>query len=165
MVPFLLLDSLTKRMEEVFEHVRLKDPQQDLLGEEDQNYVPLNIYRQELPEKPADDVTLYPYLRLELSDGSQDSIDGPQTARVLFTVAVYDMDNKYQGWKYTATIMQKAIESIKRRPRINNMFELAYPLQWMFHDEDLYPYFFGGVIAVFEIPVHVMDESEIKEMI
>ena len=164
MIPFLLQDKLVERMEKEFEHFRLKDPQQDPVeNEEEQLYVPLNIYRQELPEKPADDVTLYPYLRIELSDGREDAEEGPHLARVLFTVAVYDRDSSYQGYKYLSTIMQKVYENLKRWPIIDKIADLQYPIQWMFHEEDLYPFFFGGLVTNWSIAQIMRDD--IGEMI
>lgn len=154
MIPIELQDGLEERMKKLFEieNFRLKNP--------DGNYVALNIFSQHLPEKTANDLSLYPYLVIRLVEGEQNDPGEAQQVQVLFIVGVFDDHNSYQGYRDVVNVLQKIYENLKRNPTVNDRFELQYPIRWALHDEDVYPFYFGGIETRWKTPTPIREDVE-----
>ena len=151
MIPIELQSRLIERMEKLFKHFRVED---------EEKYIALNIYPQDLPEKTDHDEEHYPYVIVKLVTGSDEEENSPHQVRVLFIVGVFDHDNKYRGYKYVATIMSKIYQDLKRLRVVGDRFELVYPINWVIHEEDTHPYFFGGIETYWEAPQPLREDVE-----
>jgi hypothetical protein len=152
MIPTDLQDELEKRMKALFTNTQFKNP--------DNEYIPLNIFKQHLPEKKSNDISLYPYLIIKLVEGEQRNENDLQQAQVVFVAGVFDDTNNYQGYRDVSSIIQKIYENLKRQPLVGNTFELQYPIRWALHDEDVYPYYFGGLETNWGVPTALREDVE-----
>ena len=143
MIPANLQTGLTNRLREIFSDFRLKNPN----GEETN----LNIYEQNLPQLDADnDISFYPYIVVKLADGEVIDETSLHKIKVLFIVGVFDDALDNQGDKDIVSIIQKMMEGLQKNPIIEKKFTLSYPLRWTIHEEDVYPFYFGGVETYWE---------------
>lgn len=138
MIPVNLQAGLIKRLKNEFKELRLKNPEGKEVG--------INIYEQNLPElEYGDDQSLYPYIIVKLVDGEIEDESSTHMIKVLFVVGVFDDSYDNQGYKDVTLILQKLISSFQTNPVVDKKFSLRFPLRWVVHDEDVYPYYFGGL--------------------
>lgn len=146
MIPVDLQDGLESRVVNALSGLTFRIPD----GEE----VPINVYKQQLPERETeDDLSLYPYVIIKLSDGEQSEEGGPQTIKVLMVIGVFDEGLNNQGYRDVTTIIQKIHQDLLSTPLVNKKFILEYPFKWVIHDEDVYPFYFGGIEMVWSAHV------------
>lgn len=150
MIPTDLQDNLQLRCLEVF-----KDKY--FLGV-NEGKVPLNIFKQHLPEKKKSDRSLYPYILIKLIEGEVESDD--QQAKVDFIIGTYDEGTNNQGYRDVCMIIQKIFEDFKKHPRIDGEFELQFPMKWIIHDEDVQPYYFGAIETLWGVPTLLREDVE-----
>lgn len=144
MIPVNLQKGLIQRLEEIFSQFKLKNP-----NNEDVN---INIFEQHLPQSESDDddVSLYPYIIVKLADGEQENETSAHKIKVLFVIGVFDDSYDNNGYQDVVNIVQKLIAGLKSKPIIEKKFVLDYPMRWLVHEEDVYPFFFGGVETYWE---------------
>lgn len=157
MIPVELQDGLEARLKKLFSGFLIKNPN----GVEG----PLNIYKQHLPEKQddQDDLSLYPYILIKLFSGEQLNEEDTQQVTVLFVVGVFDDGNLNQGYREVLTIMQKVENDLKRNPTVSNVFEMGFPFRWSLHEEDVEPFYFGGIETVWTTPS--MNREDVEALI
>jgi hypothetical protein len=145
MIPVLLQDFLVNTaLPKLFDGYKLKNVE----GVE----VPLNIYSQYLPAKKVrKDTEHFPFIRVILDDGEDPDETEVTTCRILFMIGIYDTDENYQGYKDCLNILQKMYDHFVRYKIFDDKYEIQYPIKWRLHDEDLYPYFFGGLETIWNI--------------
>jgi hypothetical protein len=151
-IPTELQDGLEKRMVEALKELRFCNPNNE--------YVALNIFKQHLPKKENNNDEHLPYLLIQLLEGQQDNEDDPQKVQVIFIAGIYDEQDTFQGYRDVSTVLQKVVENLKRNPVIDKRFELNYPIRWAFHDEDTFPYYFGALETVWDIPTSIREDVE-----
>lgn len=153
MTPTILQDSLVIDFKNQFADILLKNAE----GKQ----VKLNIYPQNLPAKKGQkDSSHFPYMLIRVVDGeTQDEQDGQESScQIAFIITLYDDDSNYQGYKDVMNI----IEKIKLRlftKKYFNSSELIMPFKWLIHDEDTYPYYFGGIETHWKMPEVNMDDN------
>lgn len=153
MVPLELQDELEKRLEKLFKHTRLKN----LKGE----LVPINIFTQHLPAKSkTQEVSDYPYVLIRLAEGSELDEEDPQSAKVLFIAGVVDRESNHQGYRDAVSLIQRIYQDVKKYPIVKKRFELQYPINWAYHDEDTEPYFFAGLETNWGVPKVMREDLE-----
>lgn len=86
--------------------------------------------------------------------GEEDSI-----CKIAFIVGLYDEDDNYQGYKDVMNIIEKVKQRLKTKRFYSNQFELKLPLKWVIHEEDIYPYYFGGIESSWKMPIVNMDDT------
>ncbi len=126
------------------------------------NIVNLNIYPQNLPAKKSQkDSDHFPYLLVRVMDGETQEGQGEEdnTCKIAFVVGIYDDTDNYQGYKDVMNIIEKIKQRLRIKRFYNNQFELTLPLKWLIHDEDTYPYYFGGIETNWKIPIINMDDN------
>lgn len=153
MIPIELQRELKKKMDALFKDTLLLNP--------DGEYVALNIFEQHLPKRNKNDIDPFPYLIIKLMEGEQSIEGNPQQVQVMFIVGIYDEQNTFRGYQDVSSILQKIMSNIQRNPRIANRFELKYPIRWAYHDEDVFPYYFGAVETFWEIPTSIREDVEV----
>lgn len=150
MIPVNLQTGLKNRLEEVLKEVRLKSP--------DDKEVRVNVYEQHVPQSESDDeLSLYPYVLIKLVDGEVENETSPHVIKVLFVVGVFDESYDNQGYKDVVLILQKLIAALEKSPVIDKKFVMRYPLRWVVHEEDVYPFYFGGVETTWETNANMVE--------
>lgn len=98
-----------------------------------------------------DDKEEYPYIILRILDGV-DSINNndPSTVRLLIAIGVYDDALDNQGYRDVISIMKKIRLTLLRKPSVGQMFRMVDKLEWTLPDEELSPYYFGGITTKWE---------------
>jgi hypothetical protein len=152
MIPTDLQEGLKQRLEQVFANHFFKNPENEK--------APLNIFKQHLPERAEDDYSFYPYVIIQLVEGEQADENDEQHVKVMFIIGVYDSDRNNQGYQDVVMIIQKITENFKKAPLINQKFELKFPLKWAVYDEDVAPFYFGGVETLWAVPSHLREDVE-----
>lgn len=148
MIPSNLQSDLKERIEAIFSDYEIKNP--DINS--DQEYTGLNVYEQHLPQLDGDagEISLYPYIIIKLADGEMNDETSPHRVKVLFIVGVFDDDLDNHGYQDVSAVIQKLTEELQKQPVVNEKFILSYPMRWTIYEEDVYPFFFGGVETYWE---------------
>ncbi|MGO4890293.1 hypothetical protein ACJ2A9_21300 [Anaerobacillus sp. MEB173] len=157
MTPLELQNALKKRIEHLVSGMRLNSA----VGEQKE----IQVFEQHLPAKTKSvsrnpETDLYPCIIVYLDEGERGGIDASHSTKVFFVVGVYDDKLDNQGYRDTLTIAQKIIQDLERNPRIDNKFELQYPINWKYSDEENGPYHFAWVESNFEIPSSLREDVE-----
>ena len=136
MTPFALLDALAQELEPVAEEMGFK------------------VFRQFIPPKKREDEPFQDYVLVSLGDGSQESEESTQ--QVIVTFGAEDCPScgasDYQGYRDVVNMIEKVKQYLLRRRIVGGKFELRLPMQWVFPEEENYPYYFGGLLMSFTIP-------------
>lgn len=154
MTPTKLQDVLVEDLKQQLDGFQLKNAK----GER----VNLNIYPQNLPaKKGSKDTEHFPYLVIRVMDGEDNNETGEEdsTCKIAFIVGLYDEDDNYQGYKDVMNIIEKVKQRLKTKRFYSNQFELKLPLKWVIHEEDIYPYYFGGIESIWKMPIVNMDDT------
>jgi len=123
------------------------------------NPVPLNIFSQALPNESNGDLTLYfPYVIVQLQKGSQDDeIESPE-AVIVINIGIYDDEFENQGHIFVCNIIEKMRQYLFLKRTFGNKYFIKLPFTWQVNDEDVWPYFFGGIETHWNIPVILPDD-------
>lgn len=137
MTPFALLDALAQELEPVAEEMGFK------------------VFRQFIPPKKREDEPFQDYVLVSLGDGSQESEESTQ--QVIVTFGAEDCPSPrgasdYQGYRDVVNMMEKVKQHLLRHRTVGGKFELRLPVQWVFPEEENYPFYFGGLLMSFTIP-------------
>lgn len=156
MTPTILQDGLIDDLKEQLNCFLLKN----VKGEQ----VNLNIYPQNLPAKKGQkDSDHFPYVLIRVMDGEiQEKQDGDldDTCKIAFIMGVYDDSDNYQGYKDVINVIDKIKQRLLSKRFYNNQFELIYPFKFLVHDEDTYPYYFGGIETIWKMPQVILQDVE-----
>jgi hypothetical protein len=153
MTPTKLQDSLVDDFKQQLAGFLLKNSKGDRVN--------LNIYPQNLPAiKGQKDSEYFPYVVIRVMEGESKDDQGEEenTCKIAFIAGVYDEDDNYQGYKDVMNVTEKIKQRLKTKKFYDNQFELTLPLKWLIHDEDTYPYYFGGIETNWKIPDIGMDD-------
>lgn len=155
MTPTILQDCLVADFKEQLNSLLLKNAK----GES----VNLNIYPQNLPAKKGQkDSDHFPYLLVRVMDGEEQEKDYGEvdnTCKIGFIIGVLDDNDNYQGYKDVMNVIEKIKQRLFTKKIYNSVFEIIYPFKWVIHDEDTYPYYFGGIESNWEMPIINMDDN------
>lgn len=138
MIPVELQDCLVKDFKAFLHDFYLKDV--------DGQPATFNIYPQYLPPKEGkDDKEHFPYIVVGLEDGDDSGKEEPNQCRIVMTVGVCDKDKTFQGYRDVLNVLQKLYDHLMRTQVFGSKFEINYPIKWALHDENRYPFFYGGL--------------------
>jgi len=155
MTPDILENDLKSEIADIFEGYTLKNSS----GKD----VALNVYAGDLPIRQGDDedeaAPPEPYVVVKAQSGNIASEDEPQNVTVVLVICVYDDDTASQGHKDALHIIHKIYERFSKNPLLAGKFVLKYPIDWVLQDEDAYPYYFGGMQLLFEVPAIKKEDS------
>lgn len=154
MTPTILQDSLVKDFKEQFKGFLLKNAE----GKQ----VPLNIYAQNLPaKKKSKDSLHFPYLLIRVINGETQEESGlnNDTCEIDFITGIYSDEDNFQGYKDVMNVLEKIKYRLFTKKFYVSRFELIMPYKWTIHDEDTYPYFFGGAETHWKMPILNMDDN------
>lgn len=154
MTPTKLQDALLEDLKQQLNGILLKNAKGERIN--------LNIYPQNLPAKKGQkDQDHFPYLLIRTMDGEDKDETGEEesTCKIAFIIGLYDDDDNYQGYKDVMNVIEKIKQRLKTKKYYSNQFELKLPLKWVIHDEDTYPYYFGGIESNWKMPIINMDDN------
>lgn len=154
MIPVYLQDDVKERLESLFNGQLFESP--------DSVKVPLKVYKQHLPiidsndeDEEEDELSLYPYILIKLQEGTQESWTSPLVTPVDLVIGVFNENKERKGYQDVVSILQKIQADFLSKPHMDNQFSLVSPPNWMLHDEDLHPFYFGGVELRFEQGINI----------
>lgn len=157
MIELDLQDFLATELGQLFSGMLLKNPKNDSM-------VPLNIYAQDLPATVQDasgnNLSPFPYIIVRLNDGEGKDDDTGDTCKVMFIVGVFDDDESSQGHRDVMNILEKIRQHLFRKRLFQGKFACEYPYKWTLNEEDVYPYFFGGLETNWTLAKMIPDNEE-----
>lgn len=157
MIPIDLLDALVNRFKNEIKEFQLKDPRSP------KEFKKVNIFSQHLPNKSKGnekDTSLYPYLTIRMEVGGKDSLEETGYCQILFIAGVFDESDDNQGFRDAIALINKVYQSLIRNPMVNNLFELDYPIRWVYQEEDSEPYYFSGLETIWKVPNPIREDVE-----
>ncbi|WP_260288453.1 hypothetical protein [Peribacillus aracenensis] len=155
MIPIDLQEGLKTRLEAEFSNRTFKNPNnQD---------VPLNVFEQQLPQKKKEDLSLYPYVIIQLNEGTQVTDSSSEDIRIMFIIGIFDNDSSNQGYREVTRIINRITTNLTLNPLVNGKFEMNYPIKWTIYEEDVAPYFFGGIETTWA--VSTFSRQDVEELI
>lgn len=153
MIPTLLQDDLVEETKLMFDGFMLKNAKKET--------VPMNVYPQFLPSKSSkEDINHFPYIIVRTSDGEEKNEGDVPDTKIMFIVGVFDEDDKYQGYKDVMNALEKMYQHLFRKRVISNKYECIFPVKWVVNEEDVYPYYFGGLETNWTLPKIMQDDLE-----
>ncbi|MCM3567853.1 hypothetical protein [Neobacillus mesonae] len=155
MIPMDLQSGIKIRLEYEFSGKEFKSPNGEM--------VPLNIFEQHLPLKEDGDISHYPYVIVQLNEGTQTDETSSEGIKIMFIIGVFDSDSTNQGYREVTRIINRISSNFKRNPVVNGNFEMKYPFKWTIYDEDVSPYFFGGIETTWDTPT--FSRTDVEELI
>lgn len=124
--------------------------------------VPLNIYSQVLPQQGNGDLGAYaPYLIVQLISGNQDDEIGPEDVKVVLNVGIHSYDEQNQGHVFVLNIIEIIRQYLFLKRTFGGKYFVTLPFEWQINDEDLWPYFFGGVETHWNLPIIMPDDPNL----
>lgn len=161
MITLFLQSDLADELGEILKDIRLKNPQGELSR--------INVFEQLLPMPQASDMDgippellengladgqtvpdPYPYVIVRIDEGEIKDADSAQMVTVDLLTGIYDPDCRKQGHKDVLNIMAKIYERFAKQPVLNGKYTIQYPILWTLQDEEVYPFYFGGMKLIFE---------------
>lgn len=144
--PYLLQDALVKEIKAIFEDFETQNAEG--------NPALLNVYPQNLPtKKMEDDSEHFPYVVVRVNDGGINGENEEKKCRITLVIGVYDDSPDRQGYKATLNVLQRLETHFFAKRIIDDRYRIEYPYNWTLHDEDMHPYYFGGVETNWVLPV------------
>ena len=152
MIPMDLQKELKERLEQEFADKLFENPNGEL--------VPIQIFEQHLPQKQKEDLSLYPYIIIQLNNGTQANETAAEGIKVVFLIGVFQEDSENQGYRNVVRVINRISSNLKQNPTVKRQFQLNYPYDWALYDEDVAPYFFGGIETTWNVPTFSRTEAE-----
>lgn len=144
MTIYYLLDAIAQRLEDIFKDYTIPEI-------ENPKFKKIKVYRQIPPQPQYEEESIYPACIVELGDG-EDS-DSGSTQEVVVTLAIYDPDEQFQGYKTICSLIERIRHSFGENPTLENRYEILKPIKWtpVVNDEE-HAIYFGQVVFKVEIP-------------
>ena len=153
MISLELQDELILRMKKEFEHLKLKNLENDK--------APINIFSQHLPAKSKkEDIDPYPCIIVRLTNGSSMDVDDPNSTTIQFIIGVVDRDSSNQGYRDALTVANRICKNLQKNPMVDKRYELQLPINWAYNDEDAEPYYFAGIETRWSNPGYLREDVE-----
>jgi len=149
MTPFMLQKDLVQELEALFQDFKLLSPA--LLENK------VKIFEQGLPVKSKkNDVSNFPYIIVRINEGS---IGSENVCDVILIFGVYDESEERQGHKDLMNMIQDVCYKYSTERIIANKYTVIDEIEWTLQEEDIYPYYFGGIAFRVGIPkIYVQDD-------
>lgn len=157
MIELDLQDFLVAELSKLLAGMQFKNPNNDTL-------VPINLYPLGLPSTQKDangnNVSPFPYVVVRIADGEGKDDESGDTCKVMFIVGIFDDDESNQGHRDVMNILEKIRQHLFRNQLFKGKFFVEYPYKWTLNEEDVYPYFFGGLETNWTIAKMIPDDKE-----
>lgn len=119
-----------------------------------------HIYTQNLPpKKDVKDHSMFPYCLIKLGDGEDSRNSATQDIIIVF--ATMDTDQSYQGYRDVMNAIQRVRKYLNETQEVGNKYTVKFPIRWASPDDsETYPYYFGAILATFNIPQIGLTENK-----
>lgn len=153
MVAIELQKALAKEIKEITNGMLFKN----ITGKE----VNLHVFPQVLPkrevsrgeERQKGIKEPFPYCIVRVLEGEIESLDVPQTVKILLLFGVFEEEKQGQGHEEILNLIQRVQERFYKNPILANTFVMKNHMEWSLQEEDTYPYYYGGVLTTWDTPV------------
>lgn len=156
MTPLALQDFLVSEIASLLSSIQLKNP--------DNEYSTINVYPQVLPVPKKDEnkktISPFPYVIVRLQDGEGKDEDSEDTCKVMFVVGTFDEGDSNQGHRDILNVLEKIRQHLFRKRLFSGKFMCDYPYKWTVNEEDVCPYYFGGMETNWSIFKVIIDDEE-----
>lgn len=160
MIPVDLQDGVVARVKKILASSTFKNPKYRENPTEEPEFIPINVFPQHLPQKESSDTSLYPFILVQLLDGTQSTETEQMGVSLQCIVGTYDNNKDYQGYRDLCSILQKIYEDLIRNPNIDDRFEMVFPIDWFISDESPFPYNFGAVTTNWNVPKALREDVQ-----
>ena len=140
------LDDFAEELQKILCDVYMKNTSGQEVG--------VTVYRNRLPvvtEDEDDESKYFPYAIARLSDANTDE-NKPWQQRVYVLLGVYDDDLNGAGYLHILTMMERITDRYLQEPLLNHKYRAEPKMSTDIQEEDTYPYYFGVVEMIFNIP-------------
>lgn len=115
----------------------------------------MQVFKHNLPvSNDEDSPQPFPYLLIRLPDG-EISISS-NIVKAMIIIGIYDPSKDMQGTQDVLSAIELIRQNFSRTPMLNKQYPVIfsdkYPFRWSIPDEDVYPYFYGGIEMYFKLP-------------
>lgn len=107
-----------------------------------------------------DEKDFFPYIVVRLTDGTvpENERETP-TAKATILIGYFDENEENNGNKFVLSVIQRIIERFRKNTILDKYYNQTGNIEWAMADEDLFPYFFGGLELSFTLPT-IFKESD-----
>lgn len=154
MIPLQLQDDLMAELKDILKDELFKNESYDPEDEDSKEYIPLNIYAQNLPLESSreEDDNFFPYMVVKLETGGIQDYSSAHEVKVVVVLGLFDDEKNRQGYRDVMHVINVIYERFAKNPMLNHQYMAKLPMNWALQDEDTHPYYFGGFEMTFEIP-------------
>lgn len=147
MTPVQLIEDLTEELKEVLSHMQFPD---ELSG----NTTDINVFSFGIPlEKTKEDKKKkFPYALIIPEEGGIADAASPQTVSIYILIGVYDNGFENQGKRHVINVINDICERFLKNPDLKGRYYADEKITWVVDKEEEYPYHYGAVWLVFNIP-------------
>ncbi len=147
MIPARFIENLGRELEKITRHIRLPQPGGEETG--------INIFQFGIPvEKTKEDKRKkFPYILADLPEGEIKGNAGEYKVTVHLLIGVYDEGTENEGKKWVLNIINDICERFLKDPVLDGEYYADDEIAWVVDEEDEYPYHYGQMALVFNIPV------------
>ena len=163
MIAIELQDDLIEELQDLFRNEKFKNESYDPTDETSQKYVPIRMFSQDLPiesSREDDEDNHFPYLIVKLDSGKMPDETSAHEVKVVILIGIFDDSNNNQGHRDVLHIINMIYERFAKKPMLKHQYVAKMPFEWALQDENVHPYFFGGIEMSFDIPA-VRREDEL----
>lgn len=148
MTPFMLQEDIVQEMKESFSGFKLTSAE---------SCREISVFAQDVPLKSKrDDVDIFPYIIVRLEDGS---IGEKNTCKVTLVFGVHDEGRDRNGNKDILNLIEKVCLRYSTNRIIAGKYTVIDDIEWTLQEEDIFPFYYGGVALNIEIPqIYIEDD-------
>jgi len=115
----------------------------------------INVYRQNLPAKSTNS-EIYPFINIKILNGSYK--EQKEEVKIGLLVGVYDDNEEFKGTDTLLNLIEK-IKQVLLNKKTFGAYQLEN-LEWDIPEEDIYPFFIGGIELTFSLNLETLDSQE-----
>lgn len=155
------IESLGEELKKVTGHISLMSP----LGKETkinifQFGIPVEKTKEEKKEKTKEEKKeKFPYILIDLQDGKIQGDKGEYKVGVHLLIGIYDDGTENQGKKWVLNIINDICERFLKDPILDGNYYASDEILWVIDEENEYPYHYGAMDLVFNIPVYRKEDK------
>ena len=116
----------------------------------------VQVFRQFVPKRASEeDDDPFPYIEVRIAGGRLPNQESPEKVQVFLIIGIYDDDHENNGMESVMEIIHVIKVHYEETPLLAGKFVCdteESPIEWDLQEEDSWPYFFGIMSLVFDIP-------------
>lgn len=118
------------------------------------NHDGFKIFKHKLPEQltnefdysnEGNDNALFPFVVVKISDGQKESSHATQVNTVQLVIGVKNEGLEAQGDDDVLACIEAIWQSFNADPLIEQRYNVLFPMSWALSEEEMHPYYYGGI--------------------